>query len=201
MGWVRASRSWWKISAFCFLPGSEHFLVSIISATHTKSSWSQVPPTRCMWTRLQSNMQPTQITRHFRRVNNCILFNLGNRRICFFATPATYTEFLQGNSPVYFKRKLYIILSYPRNLCSMLKESFGRYPTISYKKIANFWTIHKETLTKKEKYFLTNYILNTRDFYELPKIHKFVGINIAVETKIWILRNSKRPVTSNLNLQ
>ena len=51
-------------------------------------------------------------------------------------------------------------------------------------KITKFCKIHDRSLIKKEKkYFLTNNISITSNFYGLPKIHKSKQIKNAVETQ------------------
>ena len=48
--------------------------VYIIFQMSTQSTWSHLPSTRCMCTRLLSSMPSTQLTRHFCWGNTCILF-------------------------------------------------------------------------------------------------------------------------------
>ena len=115
---------------FCFvLPGSTFSLVYRIFRTPTQSSLSNVPPTRCTWTRLLSSMPHMQLTRHFRWGDTFILVTLGNRCTSCCTTNATYVAFPLGHHPVYFGKHVYILLRSPRNLCDMSKKSFGRYQT------------------------------------------------------------------------
>ena len=86
-------------------PRSKSSLVYIIFRTPTQSLQSH-PSSRCTWTRLLFSMPPTQLTRHFRRGNTCILFNLKNRCTFCYAISATYVAFPVGCRPIYFKKQV-----------------------------------------------------------------------------------------------
>ena len=68
-------------------------------------------------------------------------------------------------------------------------------------KITQFCRTHNETLTKKDKDFLTIYIPKTSNLYRLPKIHKFEEIKIALENQKPEYIEIQTPVTANSDLQ
>ena len=71
---------------------------------------------------LLSSMPPT-------RGNTYFLFTLGDGWISCYVPHETYVAFPPGHlRPVLFR--LHILLYHPRNLCSISKESSGRYPTM-----------------------------------------------------------------------
>ena len=92
-----------------------------------QSTGLHVSPTHCTWTCLLSTMPPMQLMQHFCWGNTCILFTLGNRCTCCYATHTTYAAFLLGYHPVYFRKQEYILLCQLYNLGSMSKESSCRY--------------------------------------------------------------------------
>ena len=61
----------------------------IISWTPTQSTWSHLPPTHCVWTRLLSIMPCTKLTRHFSR-GSSVQLTLENWCTACYATDATY---------------------------------------------------------------------------------------------------------------
>ena len=120
---------------FCFVQfGSKSSLVYIIFWTCTQSASSYIPPTRDTGTRLMSSMPPTQLTRHVRQGNTCVLYTLWNKCISFHATRTIYMAFPLGRlCCVDFRKQVRILLWHPHNLCSMSKESSkesSRYPTL-----------------------------------------------------------------------
>ena len=151
MGRVRESQRWLKCThtgamvwffceislPFCFILSKlKSSVVYIIFQTPTQSFWLHVSPMHCMWTHLLSSMPPTQLTWHFHWGNTCILFTLGNRctfccfsassiGLCKHATDIISTAFPLGYLfPVYFRRQVYFLLYYPRNLHGMSKRVF-----------------------------------------------------------------------------
>ena len=68
----------WNLSNFLRRSvGLKSSMVYIIFRMPTQYSWSPLSPTRCAWTRLLSDLLPTQFTRYFLWGNICVLFTLG----------------------------------------------------------------------------------------------------------------------------
>ena len=87
---------------------------------------------------------------------------------------------------MYYKTKIPEILNDETNY-TQLDTNIGN----NIIKITKFCKMQNISQTK-EKYFLTNYIPKTSNFYELPKIHKFKQIKKKRRnTKVQIYRISK----------
>ena len=125
--------------------GRNPVLFYIFFRTPTKSSWSNLPPVRCAWTRLLSSMPPTQTTRHYRWGNICVLFTFGNKWTSFYTTHTIYTALPQEHRLIYIRKQVHILLYHLCKLCGISKESSCHYRIFRFGGVSlflyqeNFW--------------------------------------------------------------
>ena len=105
-----------------------------------------IPPTNVLHVECHLfSIAPKQLTCHFHWVF-CLIYETG-------AYPEAFS--LRDLCPVYFGKEVYILLCYPCNSWSMLKESSYRYPTLGF---LFFYSSDTPNSTEETKVTLQNAI-------------------------------------------